>query len=208
MATNVTKFEATIPKDSLPGGYPYSLDYEFFNIESNGSLSTFQPTFSVFDGSNFNLTQTTREWTQFQRDVGSDYGMRGWRNVPCERAPCMTDCQNEFIAPYRPFVERKKEELARCIDECSKGVADPLAECIVENSEPVAAADDPGTSPDETPDETGTPSSPTGSPTGEGGDGADGFTPNNGGAGHAAAGREPSLAWLMTGGLFFLMSWM
>ncbi|KAH6990990.1 hypothetical protein BKA56DRAFT_573554 [Ilyonectria sp. MPI-CAGE-AT-0026] len=140
VSTDLTSFNTTIPKASFPDGYPYSLDYMLFTPLDNGSISTLEPTFSIFEATTFNLTGATGNWSDFAYQ-SADYGIEKYvYTVPCSAVPCLQDCQTEFVAPYVPFPRKKGEQLDACVKEC-KGDSDPMAKCLTKNATAAAAAE-------------------------------------------------------------------
>lgn len=164
VSTDVTSFNATIPVESFPNGSPYTLDHELFNVD-HGVERLFSPTFANFDGTIFNITNATGKWTEFAADMGN-YGIENkLSSIPCDKVLCVEACQTKYIAPYVPYVDTKKAELAACIAECQKDV-DPLETCIMKNAtiaveESPTAPPRPSASPEPTSTDAADPPSPT-----------------------------------------------
>lgn len=132
VSTDVTSFNATIPQDVFPNGYPYTLDHALFNVNANGSESLFSPTFSGFSATTFNISDSTGNWTEFVYNKGN-YGIEDYLfDTPCDKLPCLEECQTKYIAPYVPYVRKMGDELDACVAACLEGT-EPRKHCIAEN---------------------------------------------------------------------------
>ncbi|KAM5384418.1 hypothetical protein ACJZ2D_001454 [Fusarium nematophilum] len=127
VATNVTSFETAIPRNVFPNGGPYSLDYFLFGARSDDVRDPFRLEFSLGDATNFNVTNSVGNYTEYTCRRGY-YGIEDHLpTVPCEAVPCVQECQTEFVAPClaeNATVVEEESETGTSTDEATATATD------------------------------------------------------------------------------------
>lgn len=147
LTTNITSFNFTLPRGSLPDGGPYKLSYSLFNITNNSQkpLDSYSPSKAMYDQPEFNITgnnnnnsggDRSAQWTAYDKAGHWWTGLgnpEGWlRNVSCASVGCARQCAQRILGPLLPDKPMSNPDMTACLKACPGYGWDPYA-CTREN---------------------------------------------------------------------------